>query len=75
MASTPQIKETMEVGFHMITKEQYNMAEEQWKNLYHMRNDLYEQLAFVNSAMKEIEDKYFKLEGGEYKNDYRETST
>lgn len=46
----------------MITREQYNMAEEQWRNLWHIRNNLYEQLAFVNSAIKEIEDKYFKLE-------------
>lgn len=54
----------------MITREQYNMAEEQW----HIRNNLYEQLAFVNSAIKEIEDKYFKLEKEGIINDYRETS-
>ena len=64
----------MEVNFRMITREQYNMAEEQWRNLWHIRNNLYEQLAFVNSAIKEIEDKYFKLEKEGIINDYRETS-
>lgn len=59
----------------MITREQYNMAEEQWRNLWHIRNNLYEQLAFVNSAIKEIEDKYFKLEKEDIKNEYRETPT
>lgn len=58
----------------MITREQYNMAEEQWRNLWHIHNNLYEQLAFVNSAIKEIEDKYFKLEKEGIINDYRETS-
>lgn len=58
----------------MITREQYNMAEEQWRNLWRIRNNLYEQLAFVNSAIKEIEDKYFKLEKEGIINDYRETS-
>ena len=58
----------------MITREQYNMAEEQWRNLWHICNNLYEQLAFVNSAIKEIEDKYFKLEKEGIINDYRETS-
>ena len=58
----------------MITREQYNMTEEQWRNLWHIRNNLYEQLAFVNSAIKEIEDKYFKLEKEGIINDYRETS-
>lgn len=58
----------------MITREQYNMAEEQWRNLWHIRNNLYEQLAFVNSAIKEIEDKYFKLEKEGIINDYREAS-
>lgn len=38
----------------MITREQYNMAEEQWRNLWHICNNLYEQLAFVNSAIKDI---------------------
>lgn len=64
----------MEVNFRVITREQYNMAEEQWRNLWHIRNNLYEQLAFVNSAIKEIEDKYFKLEKEGIINDYRETS-
>jgi hypothetical protein len=68
------IKNSMEVNFRMITREQYNMAEEQWRNLWHIRNNLYEQLAFVNSAIKEIEDKYFKLEKEGIINDYRETS-
>lgn len=58
----------------MITREQHNMAGEQWRNLWHIRNNLYEQLAFVNSAIKEIEDKYFKLEKEGIINDYRETS-
>lgn len=66
MASTPHDKKSMEVDFRMITKEQYNMAEEQWRNLRRIRIDLYRQLAFVNSTIKEIEDKYFKVEKEEY---------